>query len=39
MQVVWQVLWDADFPTAQNNKLVGHCTLLDDLYAINRGPE
>jgi hypothetical protein len=38
-QTAWYVKWDAPFADDRNNKMVGHCTLLDDLYAINRGPE
>ena len=38
-QTVWYVKWDALFENDLNNNMVGHCTLLDDLYAINRGPE
>lgn len=38
-QTAWCVKWDAPFSDDQNNKMVGHCTLLDDLYALNRGPE
>jgi hypothetical protein len=30
-ELVWDVYWDG-------NKLVGHTTLIDDLYALNEGP-
>jgi hypothetical protein len=37
-QVVWKVRIYHFGAGYLQPKMVGHCTLLDDLYAINRGP-
>jgi hypothetical protein len=37
-QIAWDVVFDAPFSPSTDNKLVGHLTLLDDLYALNQGP-
>ena len=33
-QIAWEIVWEGD----RSNHLVGHMTLLDDLYALNEGP-
>jgi hypothetical protein len=38
-QTAWRVLWDAGFPEEEKNKLCGHNTFINDLYALNLGPE
>ena len=38
-EIAWQVVFDAPFSESTNNKLLGHTVFLDDLYALNRGPE
>lgn len=36
-QTAWHVKWDADFSSDYINKMVGHSTLIDDLYALCEG--
>jgi hypothetical protein len=38
-ETAWHVLWDADFPDEEDNFLCGHNIFVNDLYALNRGPE
>jgi hypothetical protein len=38
-ETAWHVLWDADFPQEDYNKLCGHNVFVDDLYALNKGPD
>ncbi len=38
-ETAWYVKWDAPWSDDSYNKMVGHCILINDLYAINRGPE
>ena len=30
-----EVVWDVEWPTRPNTHLIGHMTMLDDLYALN----
>ena len=34
-QIAWQASWEKD---SSGYRVVGHFTLIDDLYALNRGP-
>ncbi len=37
--IAWQVKFDAPFTSDRYNKMVGHSTLIDDLYNLVRGPQ
>ncbi len=34
-----RTVWEVEFPQAPNSHLLGHQSYIDDLYALNRGPE
>lgn len=36
-EIAWEIKWDADYFDDTYNNMVGHTTLIDDLYALNSG--
>ena len=36
-ETAWHVLFDADFNSTTENKLLGHTVLIDSLYELNQG--
>jgi hypothetical protein len=38
-EIVWRLFWDTDFEAVHLNKMLGHNTLIDDLYPLCDGPQ